>query len=436
MEENNTSKWHLSKYNLFAKIPDKDLIGCVNLLKGSYSLLTAEEVEDLQNLRANEKFVSQGFIVNYDEIEAMKLFSKKECGFSDTLNLTICPTLNCNFNCPYCFEEHRKGKMSEKVQDDVIIFIKKMTDAFRAKRIFVTWFGGEPLLAPDVIENLSKRIIDFTDGRNIQYNATIITNGYLLTQEIADMLSKYRVNSYQITLDGIEEMHDRTRYLTNKQPTFSKIIENITKNKIHGQITIRYNITSDNIEEEDIVKKYVANLAKISNNNITCYSALVLDNKSAKKRKEQVNFLELDRFCEHEINNKIKKFSPYKASYCGAQILSFVVIDELGNLYKCWEDSGKLSHSYGKVQEWEPQRPVQTCRNSQILIDYINSINGGENDEECLDCIWLPTCRGGCPQRRLFYDKACVTYKNTPEEFVLKFIDYKEKNKQQNCKCC
>lgn len=437
MEENNTSRWHLSKYNLFAKIPDKDLIGCVNLLKGSYSLFTFEDISNLQSLKMDKRFLQNGYIVNYDEVEGLKFVSRKNCGFSNTVSLTICPTLNCNFRCPYCFENHRIGKMSEEVQEQIITFIRRMVGTYRANRISVTWFGGEPLLASDVIESLSQKIIEFADEKKIQYNATIVTNGYLLSQENIDMLYKYKVRSYQITFDGLEETHDKTRHLASGQGTFSKIVENLTQNKIIGHVSIRHNINEDNKEEENIVKKYVENMAKISGNNISYYPAIVTNNEVALKNEEKVNYLELQEFAYQEMKKKFSQFSSYNCNYCGAQSITFIVIDELGNLYKCWEDSGKIEHSFGKINEWSPWRPIQTARNPQVLINYINS-GGGANDKECEECIWLPVCKGGCPQRRLYYTKACVPYRNNPEEFVLNYIEYKEKQKQRQrkCSCC
>ncbi len=71
------------------------------------------------------------------------------------VGLTICTTMGCNFDCPYCFENHKAGKMSAEVQDDVVALAERMLDAAQRKALSVTWFGGEPLLAPDVIEALS-----------------------------------------------------------------------------------------------------------------------------------------------------------------------------------------------------------------------------------------------------------------------------------------
>ena len=70
------------------------------------------------------------------------------------MELTVCPTLACNFACPYCFQGHGRTyeSMSREVRDEVVSLAERMLDASGASRLRVTWFGGEPLLAPDVIE--------------------------------------------------------------------------------------------------------------------------------------------------------------------------------------------------------------------------------------------------------------------------------------------
>lgn len=66
------------------------------------------------------------------------------------LNLIIAPTLNCNFNCPYCFEnDKRASTMSDSTINDLIDFIKSFEGI---KEMSLTWYGGEPLLALPTIE--------------------------------------------------------------------------------------------------------------------------------------------------------------------------------------------------------------------------------------------------------------------------------------------
>ena len=422
-----SEEWHLSKYNLFAKIPNSEQIGCVNLLTGTYALLSYEDTLKLYSGEDIEKFIQLGFIVNYNETDGLQFLSRKSCKSSNILSLTICPTLNCNFNCPYCFEKHRRKKMSKKVQNDILNFIERTIRFTKVDKIYITWFGGEPLLAYDVIDSLSQRMIELANKWKIQYSASIVTNGFLLTQKIVDMLYKNKVMSYQITLDGTKKTHDKTRHLIGNKPTFDKIINNLKNIKINGNINIRHNLCNNNIEEVEELKKIINEISKISGNKLNYYTAFATNNEIAMENNEQVEFLDAEEYNNYEIDKKIRKISPYSGSYCGAQTINFIVIDELGNLYKCWEDAGKIKHSYGKIERWNINNPIPTADNPQILIDYINTA-GAFKDEECQNCIWLPICQGGCPQRRLFYNKQCVPYKDNPDDFVIKYLEIR-KNK-------
>ena len=40
-------------------------------------------------------------------------------------------------------------------------------------------------------------------------------------------------------------------------------------------------------------------------------------------------------------------------------------------------------------------------------------------DEECRECVWLPTCVGGCPYKRLFGERSCIAFRDNPEDYVL-----------------
>jgi uncharacterized protein len=63
--------------------------------------------------------------------------------------------------------------------------------------------------------------------RNIKYRTQIVSNGYNLTPEKADLLSKYNWQRFQVTVDGPPESHNKRRVLRNGGETFDRIIDNI-----------------------------------------------------------------------------------------------------------------------------------------------------------------------------------------------------------------
>ena len=419
-------EWHLSKYTMFTKPSNHNFMVAVNLMKGTQTILFPEELPQLINFKRLDensdlfkKFKKQGLIINYNELSMIDSMAKCNCASGGVI-MTICPTLNCNFNCPYCFEKHLPGKMSEEIQDKIVQLTEKMLKIVKRKTLSVTWYGGEPLLAPEIIENLSNKLIELCKKEDVIYSAGIITNGYLLNQDIVDMLNKVKVFSYQITLDGIDVTHNKTRKLVNGEGTFERIGENLRTLKIKGNINIRHNVHKDNANEINMLRNFVKSLAKQSGNKIGYYPAFVFDN-AAEKREGQVDFLDEEEKIELESKKDFNLFSSGKAQYCGSQLLYTCVIDPKGNLYKCWEDVDKSERSFGHVNSWNPNNPLMTATNPDILTTYFN-LTGSSLDEECVNCIWLPLCRGGCPSKRLYSKKVCVSYKNEPEVFLSKII--------------
>lgn len=106
-----------------------------------------------------EYLVNEGYIVKDDDTELREVDLKymQTCHAQDELILTILPTEGCNFRCEYCYEEHKKNVMSKEMQQVLINYVKKNINSYAG--LTVSWFGGEPLLYPDVIENLSMEFI-------------------------------------------------------------------------------------------------------------------------------------------------------------------------------------------------------------------------------------------------------------------------------------
>lgn len=142
------------------------------------------------------------------------------------LHLVLLPTEACNCRCLYCYETHRHGRMTAAT-------IRGVKRLLRARipgldRLHVSWFGGEPLLALDIIEELSAHIEEEVAANpGCRYRADITTNAYLLSRQTFARLCRARVGLYQISFDGPRELHDRKRILIDGSGTFDRIWENL-----------------------------------------------------------------------------------------------------------------------------------------------------------------------------------------------------------------
>ncbi len=161
-------KLKVSNYTLAYKKDDGSVI-LANTLSGAamylsksqflaYGKLVGSEYEEENGGSLPRALIKGKFVCNesFDELLYLKNKYLASKYGSSVLELTIIPTLECNFSCPYCFVDKQPGKMSREVQDDIIRYVSRRIGGIEALRI--SYFGGEPLLAMDEIENLSKKL--------------------------------------------------------------------------------------------------------------------------------------------------------------------------------------------------------------------------------------------------------------------------------------
>lgn len=158
---------------------------------------------------------------------------------NDILHLIIFPTESCNFRCIYCYEHFKFGRMPSNVIKGIKNFLSNRIEEL--KYLSVSWFGGEPLLALDILEDIAGYILTIINNynSNIVFNSQITTNGYLLTAPAFKKLIALKINHFQITFDGPQKIHDERRFLIGGKGTFDKIWDNLLNIK---QIDEKYTI--------------------------------------------------------------------------------------------------------------------------------------------------------------------------------------------------
>lgn len=209
-----------------------------------------EKSEDINISQLGKLLLEIGYFVRYDTDENI-LLEAKQYGtiYSRRLEVVILPTGNCNFGCPYCFENMKpvpKRFMSIEEQNRVIKYVQKQIPKYTG--LHVVWFGGEPLLKPEIVVNLSKAFCSICQARCIPYTSEVITNGYFLDEEMFRTLYGLKTYNFMITLDGLKEQHDSLRMTKNNEGSFDIILKHLLyiRNNIQykfAHIQIRVNMT-------------------------------------------------------------------------------------------------------------------------------------------------------------------------------------------------
>src|SRR3974390_329519 len=134
---------------------------------------TAESAALLNQLRSGHIIVENDF----DEIDFRRIKMNLARYSTRGLILTIVPTLGCNLACTYCYEGLTTVRfMSPEVQDSVVRFAKSQLERGGYRSLSVAWYGGEPLLKPELLYMLSRRLLELCEQLNVTYSATIVTN--------------------------------------------------------------------------------------------------------------------------------------------------------------------------------------------------------------------------------------------------------------------
>jgi len=170
------------------------------------------------------------------------------------------PTEKCNFRCTYCYEDFEIGKMSKKLQ----VAIERLLDnrVNGLKRLSFSWFGGEPLLAKDVVLRLSEYAHKLCTDHGVHFHGGLTTNAYLLDKNLAKDLIKWNQNFYQITLDGLGEAHDQLRRRADGKGTFDVIWQNLLGLKEldgHFECVLRLHVRRENIQNLEELMIEIAN---------------------------------------------------------------------------------------------------------------------------------------------------------------------------------
>ena len=140
-----------------------------------------------------KKFVDWEFITDMerDQKDVIRLINHKKVFLDKTYRLVINPTLECNFRCWYCYEDHVAGKMNEETIEKIKKHVKLMIKEERISSLLLDWFGGEPLLYFDeIIVPLSEQLRDIMTENGLPFFTQATTNGSLITEERAKKMNE------------------------------------------------------------------------------------------------------------------------------------------------------------------------------------------------------------------------------------------------------
>lgn len=376
------------------------------------SLLGSEEASTPTGFpKGHEELTRIGVLSSNQELSTHSRIPNKELGL-----LILELTQACNLGCEYCAASADTSGRSLSVSLATSAIDEVVRQRLCANPLTIELSGGEPLICFEIIKSIIKHCdhISRISGQNFRFS--LQTNGTLITQEIAEFLTKYSVD-VGISLDGPEQVHDKYRCFSNGSGSFSQAfsgLEMIKKASGHASIlsVIRYPEQYREVAEfcaeagiRSAKLNHMTNLGR--GNSFYQVGSQIAHNPLdfAKGFMDMAWLLVGDSASGRaplgvKENNLLHTFLTLLGyrnymcfrTPCGAGI-NQLTVDPDGNVHVCqdWRASG--APSFGNVSEGNinlNSSEFQQMLLSQNRLDY----------KECQDCSWVSFC-GACPRETM-----------------------------------
>lgn len=362
-----------------------------------------------------------GFLTDFapeEELAAQRQAFDAVRSNGDALMLSFVPTYACNYRCPYCYEQGHngvKGKMDARVMDAICQFVEGLyaRDSFHS--LSVQWYGGDPSLALDVVEELSNHLISWCDERGIAYDALMLSNANLIDEQAAHLLARCRVSSVFLTIDGPEEVHNKRRVAADGSNSYERNIQAARFLRAQG-IRIKGNMNVDKVNwplYADFRDWLLAEEGiELSPGKLCDYGHFYGEPPFAAPdfdlfTHEEFAQVRFEQYAgEGHSAAEIRALLAPADRFCTGQLDNYFVIDLLGDVYNC--DGWVGDKKYVRFNLFDDP---STWLLSDITFD-------ATRDEKCSACELLPICQGNCIWERVCNGMPCHPLKYTMEGYL------------------
>ena len=355
-----------------------------------------------------------------DEVEEIRQIVRNAIEDESMFELHVNPTLDCNFSCWYCYENHVKGsQMDEQKMESVKKFIARtLCEKKGLKHFHLSFFGGEPLL---YFRRVAFPLIAFAkeqcDSRGIGFTSHFTSNGYLLNAQMLDCLEGLDM-TFQITLDGDPTHHNQTRHLSDGTGSYERICNNIQAlaERKHTVI-LRINYTLANLPSIHSILDTFATVSTKTKAYIRVDLQRVWQD-SDQKDDNHVLETDLPRLIKlfHDSGFHVTYHRIYNSARfpCYGDKRNSLLVNYDGNVFSCTARNFTSERSEGHILadgsiQWNGSRKEQR-------------IASKFNRTKCHQCHIAPICGGGCTQHALETEDETQCPQGLDEEGIQKMI--------------
>ncbi len=382
------------------------------LLKNRQSTFSRQDIKKKYGSEILTSLLETGLFVNDPEYDA-KLREQIGNALQSQISVEMMYLLvsdACNLKCTYCFEDAPKKpanfkpeNMTKEVAQASIDFFGRLANKYGKpdKSKVIHFYGGEPLINFGVVKSATKYIRRL-EAEIFPYGCdlVIITNGILVTEEIAAFLAENNI-TVGLSVDGPESVNNLYRLPKNKRINVYKKIAYAYKilKKQGVKIGFSVTLTPEAINHFDEFLNFFVFEFGICDGislNILHYNNFVKPTPDYYVRAAecQIRAFELFRekgIYEERMMRKVQAFVDRHPIYADCGVVgSQIVVSPDGQVGVCQDFVKPRTYFQGSVTE-KSYDPVQE--------DFARDWRGRSPlfMEQCLNCEAIAFCGGGCP---------------------------------------
>lgn len=258
------------------------------------------------------------------------------------INVCVEITKRCPLKCLHCYNDSGKAKGYEMTFSEVK-YVLDTLQQLGVQKIMIT--GGEPTIRKDFC-----KIVKYACDRFVA--VSVGSNGYLITNEMAMLLSECKKNLVvQISVDGTESHHNEIRGVPDSFEKAINAIKILREYKI--AVTVASTLNQKNFSDMEEIADIVCNAGALQ------LSFAVTTNQGRARKNRLYHGIDLNCLFERavklkelyvnkgmyvQIDEEVPKGINTNPDYCGAGI-SQIAIRENGDVSPCLS----FFYTYGNI---------------------------------------------------------------------------------------
>ena len=236
------------------------------------------------------------------------------------------PTLRCNLTCKHCIVKHFYHEEEEMSCKEVL---SKIRESKFTSKCHVSICGGEVFLKRD----LADLIVGLVNDTEREWFVDITTNGYFFERirDVAEKIKNVDRIRFSISIDGIEETHNKIRGNRNAYVRAIKSLEIISSFGIRAEVNTV--MQPDNFSELSAMKEKFSNMGdKIS---YTPIPMVIFSNQEDTFAFRDEEIKNIYSYIRSNVDMKgIASRGNFRQKNCHASTNN-IVIDPVGKVYPC-----------------------------------------------------------------------------------------------------